>query len=249
MATSVAAAAIKSIAGHDSGLAHAVNRLPTTFTNVSSTERWVSAAAGGGLIALGLTGRLPGILALVGGGYLIYRAASGHCPVYQAMGVSMSDATAPNSAIAAGHGTRVEEVVTVMRPVDEVYRFWRDFENLPRFMSHLVDVDTTTDGQSRWRAKGPLGLTVEWEAKIIRDERNKVISWQSLPGADVDTAGSVHFRELPGNQTEVRVNLKYDPPAGKLGTMVAKLFGEEPQQQVRDDLQRLRRVMEGGPSV
>jgi uncharacterized membrane protein len=187
------------------------------------------------------------VLSTLVGGYLLYRAATGHCPGYQLLGVSSSDATAPNSAIAAGHGTRVDHSVVVDRPAAEVYRFWRDFENLPRFMTHLLDVDTTTDGRSRWRAKGPLGMTVEWEAELIRDEPNRLISWKSLPESDVDTAGSVHFRELPGGRTEVRVELKYDPPAGKVGTAVSKLFGLAPDQQIRADLAEFRRVLEASP--
>lgn len=247
MATTLAAAAVKSIAGPDSTVSRAVRRLPTTFTNVSSLERWLSLAAGGGLLALGFDGRGPGLASGLLGGYLLYRAATGHCPVYQAVGVSMADATAPHSAVAAGHGTRVDHAVVIDRPADEVYRFWRDFENLPRFMTHLMDVDTTTDGRSRWRAKGPLGLTVEWEAELIRDERNRLIAWRSLPGADVDTAGSVHFRDLPGGRTEVRVSLKYDPPAGRVGAAVARLFGEAPEQQIGQDLQTLKRVLESAP--
>jgi uncharacterized membrane protein len=110
-------------------------------------------------------------------------------------------------------------------------------------MTHLLDVDTTTDGESHWVAKGPLGLRVEWDAKIIQDEPGQVIAWKSLPGADVDSTGSVHFRAIPGG-TEVRVNLKYDPPCGQLGTAVAKLFGENPQRQVREDLLRFKKMIE-----
>ena len=174
--------------------------------------------------------RGPSLLSTLAGGVLLYRAASGNCPLYQALGVSTSDSTNPNTAIAAGHGTRVEHAVTVNKPAAEVYRFWRDFENLPRFMTHLIDVDTTTDGRSHWVAKGPLGLKVEWDAEIVADTPAEVIGWKSLDGSDVDTAGSVRFRELPhGRGTEVRVNLKYDPPAGKLGRAIAKLFGEAPE--------------------
>lgn len=248
MATTLAAAATKSIAGPDSAVGRAVRHYaPFTPTNVSSNERWLSLAVGGCLSVCGFDGRGPGLMSTLVGGFLLYRAATGNCPGYQLLGVSSSDTTAPNSAIAAGHGTRVDHTTVINRPAAEVYRFWRDFENLPRFMTHLLDVDTTTDGRSRWRAKGPLGMTVEWEAELIRDEPNRLISWRSLPMADVDTAGSVHFRELPGGRTEVRVELKYDPPAGKVGTAVAKLFGLAPDQQIRADLAELRRVLEASP--
>jgi uncharacterized membrane protein len=245
MATTLIATAAKSAAGTDSTIAHVIDRLPQIRTNVSSSERWVSLAAGGALAALGFDGRGPSLLSALVGGVLLYRAASGNCPLYQALGVSTSDSTNPNTAIAAGHGTRVEHAVTVMKPAVEVYQFWRDFENLPRFMTHLIDVDTTTNGRSHWVAKGPLGLKVEWDAEIVADISGEAIGWKSLDGSDVDTAGSVRFRELPhGRGTEVRVNLKYDPPAGKVGRAVARLFGEAPEQQIREDLRRFKQIVE-----
>ena len=245
MATTLMATTVKSIAGSNSSVARGVDALPHIPTNLSSPERWASLVVGTALSAYGLTERGPTLVSTLAGGYLLYRAASGHCPAYQALGVSTSESTAPNSVIPADHGTRVEHVVTVMKPVADVYNYWRDFENLPHFMTHLIDVDTTSDGRSHWVAKGPLGLRVEWDAELIADVPNKTIAWRSLPGADVDTTGSVHFRELPhGRGTEVRVNLKYDPPGGKLGTAVAKLFGENPDRQVREDLRRFRQILE-----
>ena len=247
MATTLLATVAKSAAGSRSAVGKATRALPTIMTNVSSTERWLSLAAGGFLTTFGVSGKGPGLVSLLSGGYLLYRAATGNCPAYQALGVSMSDATAPNSAIAAGHGSRVECAITVMKPTVHVYSFWRDFENLPRFMAHLIDVDTTTDGQSHWFAEGPLGLKVEWDAQLVSDIPNRVISWRSLPGADVDTAGSVRFEELPNHRgTEVTVELKYDPPAGKLGSAIAALFGKSPQKQIAEDLRRFKQIMETG---
>jgi len=247
MATTLLTTVLKSAGGSNSTLGRATRILPRTFTNVSSTERWLSLAAGTYLTTCGFGTKGPGIVSLLSGGYLLYRAATGNCPAYQVLGVSMSDSTAPNSAIAAGHGSRVDCAITVMKPASEVYRFWRDFENLPRFMKHLVDVDTTTDGQSRWIAEGPLGLKLEWHAQLVTDIPNRVISWRSLPGADVDTAGSVHFEEQPhGRGTDVRVELKYDPPAGKLGSALAALFGKSPQKQIEEDLRRFKQILETG---
>jgi uncharacterized membrane protein len=245
MATTLLATAVKSVGPSDSLAARAVDRLPTTFTNVSSVERWLSLAAGGGLLACGFTGRGPTPLSMLAGGYLLYRAATGHCPAYQAMQFSTADSTAPNTAVAAGHGTRVDASVVVKATAKDAYEFWRDFENLPRVMTHLIDVDTTTDGRSRWAARGPLGTRVVWDAELVTDTPGEVIAWKSLAGSDVDTAGSVRFRPIPGKkETEVRVSLKYDPPLGKVGTAVAKLFGEEPGQQVRADLERFKQVIE-----
>lgn len=250
MASTLLSTAAKSAAGPDSPFTRAVNALPPARTNVSSAERWVSLAAGGAISALGFNGKGPTLLSSLVGGYLLYRAATGNCMLYQALGVSMSDSTADNAAIAAGHGTKVEHSVVVNRPPREVYQFWRDFENLPRFMTHLLDVDATTDGRSHWVARGPLGLRVEWDAEVVADKPGEVISWKSLDGSDVDTAGSVHFVALPGGRgTEVRVTLKYDPPAGKVGTAIAKLFGRAPDQQIRADLQRFKEVMESSPVV
>ena len=203
--------------------------------------------AGTTLLTLGITGRTPFFLSSMIGAGLILRATIGNCPVYQAVGVSMSDSTAENTTIAAGHGTRVEHAITVSETPAELYRFWRDFENLPRFMTHLLDVDTTADGRSHWVAEGPLGLKLEWDAEIVTDVPNEVIAWRSLDGADVDSAGSVHFTELPnGRGTEVRVELKYDPPAGKLGTAIAKLVGHSPAAQIRADMRRFKQIIEAG---
>jgi len=244
MASTLLTVATKSLAGQQSALSSVVNQLPPLRTNVSSTERWLSLFGGVALTGYGASsGRvIPALL----GGFLLFRGSTGHCPVSQALGFSTSDATAKNSVIAAGHGTRVEASIVVKKPAAEVYKFWRDFENLPKVMTHLIDVDTTTDGESRWTAKGPLGLQVQWHAKITADEPGRLIAWKSLSGSDVDTAGSVHFTSVSGG-TEVRVELKYDPPAGKLGTAVAKLFGENPQRQLDEDLERFREVMERFP--
>ena len=247
MTATLLTTAVKSVAGADSGIARAVSKLPPMRTNVSANERWLALAAGGALVGLGAAGKTPPLLSVLFGGYLLHRAATGNCVLYQALGVSTSDSTNPRTAVAAGHGTRVEHAVTVSRPAAEVYGFWRDFENLPRFMTHLVDVDTTTDGRSHWVAKGPLGVTLEWDAEIITDTPNRVIGWRSLDGSDVDAAGSVHFTELGGDRgTEVRVELRYDPPGGKLGTAIAKLVGRSPQAQIKADMRRFKQIMEAG---
>jgi uncharacterized membrane protein len=132
--------------------------------------------------------------------------------------------------------------------VDQVYRFWRNFENLPKFMKHLDAVAMREAGVSHWVARGPAGTKVEWDARIINEIDNKLIGWQSLEGSMVSTAGSVNFRETYGG-TDVRVHLQYNPPAGKLGAAVAWLFGEEPNVQIREDLQRFKHLMETGKSL
>jgi uncharacterized membrane protein len=156
---------------------------------------------------------------------------------------------------AAGRGrdrqdVRVQHAVTLNRPIEEVYQFWRNFDNFPRFMRHLESVQTMGEGRSRWRATGPAGTTFEWEAEITEEVENERIAWRSLAGSDVETSGSVRFERAPGARgTEVRVDLQYRPPAGRVGRTIAWLFGEEPEQQVRDDLRRFKQVVETGEVV
>ena len=144
-------------------------------------------------------------------------------------------------------GTRVRKSITVNRSADEVYDFWRNFENLPRFMQHLESVQMTSDRRSHWKAKAPAGSTVEWDAELTEDRPNELIAWRSVEGADVPNAGVVRFVPAAGGRgTEIHVDLRYDPPAGKLGALFAKLFGEEPSQQVDGDLRRFKQVLEIG---
>ena len=147
-------------------------------------------------------------------------------------------------------GIHAKASCIVNRPPEEVYSFWRNLENLPRFMKHLESVHDMGNGRSHWVAKGPAGMSVEWDATIIADVPNEVITWRSLEDSDVDNAGAVRFEAAPGGRgTIVKVNIQYNPPAGVIGATVAKLFGEEPQQQLDDDLRRFKQVMEVGEVV
>jgi uncharacterized membrane protein len=145
---------------------------------------------------------------------------------------------------------KVRASITVLQSRAELYRFWHDFQNLPTFMAHLEAVEVTAEGRSHWRAKGPAGWTVEWDAEIVRDVPDELIAWRSLEGATVPNSGSVRFVTAPGDQgTEIHLEIDYTPPGGKLGASVAKLFGEEPKIQVKDDLRRLKQVVETGEVV
>lgn len=147
-------------------------------------------------------------------------------------------------------GIHVKMTVTVSRPVAEVYAFWRDLQNLPRFMHHLESVQVLDAKRSRWTAKAPAGTTVEWEAEIVEERLDERIAWRSLPGATVENAGSVTFKAAPGDRgTEVQVELSYRPPLGAVGALIAKLFGEEPQEQVKHDLRMFKAVLETGEVV
>lgn len=140
----------------------------------------------------------------------------------------------------------VVKTITIGRPPSEVYAFWRNLENLPRFMAHLESV-TVQNGTSTWRAKGPAGTTVEWQAEVVMDRPDEAIGWRSVEGARVPNRGVVRFQPAPGDRgTQLRVELKYEPPGGALGATIAKLFGEEPAQQIAGDLRRLKQVLETG---
>src|SRR4051812_16308227 len=146
------------------------------------------------------------------------------------------------------HGaSRVETSITIDRTPADLYAFWHDFEQLPRFMNHLKEVRSIGNNLTHWVAKGPMNANVEWDAEIVNDRANELIAWRSIEGSDVYTAGSVRFQPAAGNRgTMVRVTFEYKPPAGKVGTMVAKLFGENPEKQVAVDLRRFKQLMETG---
>ena len=154
---------------------------------------------------------------------------------------------------ASGDGTkatgriRLAQTIIVDRPVEQVYRYWRNFENFPNFMDHLQSVQVTGERESHWKANAPAGKTVEWDAEITEDEPNSRIGWRSLPGSDVDHSGAVRFERATGDRgTLIRVELEYDPPAGKAGAWIAKLFRENPKQQIYDDLRAFKQIMETG---
>ncbi|HLJ96849.1 MAG TPA: SRPBCC family protein [Gemmataceae bacterium] len=222
---------------------------PRKDTNVGNVERWLSLVGGGILALWGLQrGTLGGMAAAVAGGSLAYRGLSGHCPLYSSLGMS-SARRGPATTIPAGQGVKAEETTMIQRRPEELYRYWRNLENLPRFMHHVESVQVQGD-RSHWVVKGPFGTRVEWDAEIYNENPNEMIAWRSLPGATVDSAGSVHFTPAAGNRgTDVRVVLKYNPPAGRLGIRLAGLLGQDPERQIREDLQRFKQLMETGEAA
>jgi uncharacterized membrane protein/hemerythrin superfamily protein len=140
---------------------------------------------------------------------------------------------------------RIEHQISVGSPREECYRFWRAFENLPRFMTHLERVDVVDSRRSHWVANGPAGTRVEWDAELVNDVPNERIAWRSLEGSDVDSVGTVVFDESAASGvTVVRVKMNYRPPAGVVGDTVAKLLGEDPETQIADDLRRFKWIVE-----
>lgn len=172
-------------------------------------------------------------------------------------GITALDTHASQRVSRAEHGVHggvrtardvlVEHAVTINKSPDECYGFWRDFENLPRFMQHLESVKVGDSGISHWVAKAPAGTRVEWDAEVIEDRPNELISWRSREGSEIQHAGTVRFERAPGGRgTVVRVRMHYTPPAGQVGVVLAKLFRQEPDMQIREDLRRFKQVLEAG---
>jgi uncharacterized membrane protein len=219
--------------------------------NVAPVERVLSVFGGAALAAWGMRRRSPGglIAASAAGGLLLYRGVTGRSFLYKALGVRTAPLGQGAETISVPYelGLRVDKAITVDRPRHEVYRFWRDVTNLPRFMRHLKSVTVLDDRRSHWVAAAPAGRTVEWDAELYNEIENEMIAWRSLPGADVQNAGSVWFRDAPGGRgTYVNVELQYNPPGGAVGALLASIFGEEPGQQIQEDLHRFRQIMEAG---
>ena len=215
--------------------------------NLNEPERWLSVVAGSGIAAYGLTRRsLPGLIVASIGSVLVWRGATGHCPIYGALGIDTSrDEDDSQVSIPYGRGIRVEKSVTINATPAQLFTFWRNLENLPRFMSHLESVQVTDPRHSHWVAKGPAGMDAEWDAEIINEIPNELIGWRSVEGSKVDNAGSVHFDKAPGGRgTIVKVVLRYDPPGGVVGATVARLFGEDPARQIGEDLRKLKQLIE-----
>jgi uncharacterized membrane protein len=155
---------------------------------------------------------------------------------------------AENGELAPQHGdVLIGRSVTINRPREELYSFWRNFKNLPQFMHNVHSVTINDEIHSHWTIEAPAGKTVEWDSQITHDEPGRTIAWQSLEGASVRNSGQVEFLDSPdGRGTVVRVTLAYDPPAGAVGKLIAKLFQKEPKVQARQDLRRFKQLMETG---
>jgi uncharacterized membrane protein len=215
--------------------------------NVDDIERVISVVAGTALALFGLKRfsftRL-GLAAL--GGNLVYRGVTGYCSLYQKLGVSTADTS---EGVRGNLGTKIERSIIIYAEHEKVYRFWRNFGNLPRFMDNLDEVQVLDARRSRWIARGPGGVRVEWEAEIINEIPNELIAWRST-GGNVDHAGSVHFELGPGGRgTIVRVSLQYDPPGGTAGHAVAAFLGGDAGSRIEQDLLNCKKMMESGEAV
>ena len=212
-------------------------------TNLGRWERIGSVAAGAGLLYLAM--RRPRMRrgSQVLGAGLLARGVTGNCAVKRAL-VGDGDARSDTKRQLGGPaGIHVRESIIVDRRVEDVYRFWRDFDNLARFLRHVERVDDLGGGRSHWVVRGPGQMRFEWDAEIISDDVNELISWKSTGDADVVSAGSVIFRPL-GDRTQIAVHFQYAPPGGKVGRSIAAVLGQDPNAQVREDLGRLKSLLE-----
>jgi uncharacterized membrane protein len=206
----------------------------TRTVNVGEGERIASIALGAGMVTFGLLrrSRAGWGLAITGAG-LVYRGLSGTSMVYRALGIDRAGETRGNL------GVKIEREVSIEEPAEKLYRFWRDVRNLPTIMANVKSVTVLSDVRSHWVVKGPMGRTLEWDAVIINDKPNELISWRT-EGARVESAGSVHFEARPDGSTLVRVSLQYNPPGGELAHMIFALFGKDPGARIEEDLMRLK---------
>lgn len=213
--------------------------------NLADWERALSLAIGVAFVISAARRRRLASPRTMTGLSLIGRAASGYCPVSNALGFGSHDDDT-RVALSGSGGTRLDESITIARSPKEIYDIWRDVEQLPRFMRGVERVERIDERTSHWVFRAPGGMTLEWRAEIINDVEPSLIAWKSLPGADVVSAGSVHFKEAPRGGTEVTVTMQYDAPGGTLGRAVSWMTGRSAEGELREDLRRLKRWLETG---
>jgi uncharacterized membrane protein len=216
-----------------------ISQLSEQFAQIGIKERVLSAIGGGLLFGYGLVNsskmRVP---MLIAGAALLARGLSGYSLIYRLLHLYRAQGYLQG-------GLRIEQDITIQQPVEDVFAFWMALENLPRFMGHLEMVSVRDDGTSHWVAKAPLGTRVEWDAHITDLVPGEFIAWRSLPGSQINNAGEVRFRPAPDERgTNVHVLLEYQVPGGPIGSALARLLGEEPELQVREDLGRLKALLE-----
>ena len=218
--------------------------------NIDQNERLISIGVGALLAIIGLRRSIGSLLVTLLGGYLVYRGVTGHCKVYEVLDIDTRQPK-PGGRLVTGplaKGITVERTVTVNRSPAEVYLFWRNLENLPRFMEHLESVTVINDKRSHWVATAPIGgIPLEWDAEITDLKENESIAWGSLAGSRVMTTGEVTFHPAPGERgTEVQARIEYKLPGGPAGAGLAKLLNKVVSQSVKEDLRRFKEVMEAG---
>ena len=216
----------------------------TTENQAGDTERWASLVGGGALVLMGLKQRsLRGILTSLVGGGLIYQGAKNKSTVKQVQ-QKLGEATEASK----DQRITAEKTVIIEKSPEELYNYWRNFENLPIFTDYLESVTVYDQQRSHWVAKTPVvDQAIEWDAIVVQDRPNEFIGWSSVEDADIDHSGFVRFRPATGGRgTEVKVVMEYSPPGGAMTANIAKLFDTEPEQQLGQMLSRFKQLMEAG---
>ena len=209
--------------------------------NVGDTERMASAIAGGALALYGLRrGSLGGLALATLGAALGYRALTGHCQLYEKLGIDSGGARRNVGNL----GVKIDHEIVVNAPPERLYGIWRNFQNLPKILSHVERVEILSPTRSRWTLKAP--ISISWEAELINDKLNDLIAWRSVGSQWVEHAGSVTFQPIGDGSTRVHVSLQYDPPGGQIGHAVASLFAEDAGSKVEQDLANFKRAVEEG---
>ncbi len=213
--------------------------------NVGTSERMASLVGGAAFVLAGRkNGNLGGLLLAALGASLIYRGAKGHCTCYEKLGISSATHN-KNSVIPAQQGVKLEKHLTVNRPASELYSFWRNLTNLPQVFKHLISVEMRDGNVSHWVAAGPANTKIEWDAEVLKDHENELVAWRSLPGSQIDTAGSVKFEPTKNDRgTVVVVSMKYNPPGGQIADYLASWFGGDLKSKLDDDLRNFKSLME-----
>lgn len=242
-----AAARVAESEGYGEGLVE----LAGLKINVARPERWISALAGAGLLYYGIRRRSwAGTLLAAAGAKLFLRGFFGTSLIYRFLGINTAESYAAAKRAAASGEFKAEKSIAIDRSPDEVYRFWRNFENLPRVMKHLKSVRSIDEKRSHWVVKAPAGADVEWDAEITEDRENRRIAWRSIEGSEIRNEGVVLFEPLTGDRTtELRVRLQYSLPAGRTGKALARLFGKDPDRMLDEDLRAFKSMMETGETA
>jgi uncharacterized membrane protein len=149
------------------------------------------------------------------------------------------------ASLARGEGIPVQKTIRIAKPVNEVFAYWRNLENFPMWMSHVIEVRYVGGDRYHWKVEGPAGIPVEWDSELLNVVENREMTWRSVPGSTVENTGRVRFEE-DGDGTRVHVLIKYQPPGGVIGHAVAKVFGSDPASEMDDDLAKLKSLVETG---
>ena len=212
--------------------------IPGLDANVSQLERILMVAAGGYLLYHALSGPKKSVPQTLAATAMLGRGITGYCPMYQAVGKVETHKS---------KNVNIRTNITIDKPVEEVYAFWRQLENLPKFMTHLKTVQEKNASHSHWVAQGPAGIgTLSWDAKILMDEPGRILSWTSVPGSTVDNAGKVVFKQRGSNGTELDITISYHAPLGIAGETAGKLLNPLFENRIKNDLANLKTYLEEG---